>query len=151
MPRMITPDVNVLIAASRSDHPHHSVALHWLSSALSELDTGGGFEILPVVATGYLRLVTHPKVFSNPTPLLDAMNFLDALLDHPGVSMSDIGIEEWRQCRQMCLDKELTANDVSDALVAASARVMGAKLVTFDRGFSALMPPAALQVLRAAR
>lgn len=26
----MTPDVNVLIAASRSDHPHHKAAYAWL-------------------------------------------------------------------------------------------------------------------------
>ncbi|MFW6732792.1 MAG: hypothetical protein ACODUE_13850 [Synechococcus sp.] len=26
----MTPDENVLVAASRSDHPHHTVAIRWL-------------------------------------------------------------------------------------------------------------------------
>ena len=68
----------------------------------------GGVEILPVVATGFLRLVTHLKVFRNPTPLRAAVEFLDGLL-----AQHD---EEWRHCRQLCLDKSLTANDVSEAL-----------------------------------
>jgi uncharacterized protein len=29
----MTPDLNVLIAASRSDHPHHDVARTWLERA----------------------------------------------------------------------------------------------------------------------
>jgi uncharacterized protein len=29
----MTPDVNVLVAASRSDHPHHGPALTWLDAA----------------------------------------------------------------------------------------------------------------------
>ena len=144
---MISPDVNVVIAASRSDHPHHRTALAWLKSALAECETNGGIEILPVVATGYLRLVTHPKVFREPTPLLDAIKFLDALLAHAGVSMSELGIDEWNMCRQLCLDKSLTANDVSDAFIAASTRILGAKLTTFDRGFERLLPPSDLELL----
>ena len=31
----MTPDVNVLVAASRSDHPHHWVAHSWLQDALA--------------------------------------------------------------------------------------------------------------------
>ena len=150
-PRMISPDVNVVIAASRSDHSHHRTALAWLKHVLAESDTNGGLEILPVVATGYLRLVTHPKVFREPTPLKDAIGFLDALLAHPGVSMSELGIEEWNACRQMCLDKKLTANDVPDAFIAASVRLLGARLTTFDRGFGSLLTPSDLELLDAAR
>jgi toxin-antitoxin system PIN domain toxin len=150
-PGMISPDVNVVIAASRSDHPHHRTALAWLKQALAESDTNGGLEILPVVATGYLRLVTHPRVFREPTPLTDAISFLDALLAHAGVSMSELGVEEWNACRQLCLDKKLTANDVPDAFIAASARVLGARLTTFDRGFEALLPPSDLELLDPAR
>jgi len=148
---MILPDVNVVLAASRSDHPHHRTALAWLKRALAECETNGGIEILPVVATGYLRLVTHPKVFREPTPLIDAIKFLDGLLAHAGISMGESGIHEWNACRQLCLDKNLTANDVSDAFIAASTRILGAKLTTFDRGFERLLPPSDLELLVAAR
>lgn len=144
---MICPDVNVLIAASRSDHPHYGAALTWLKRAVTEFETNGGLDILPMVATGYLRLVTHPKVFREPTPLIDAINFLDSLLAHEGVGMSELGIAEWNACRQLCIDKKLKGNDVSDALIAASVRTLGAKLTTFDRGFSALLPPSDLELL----
>ncbi len=30
----MTPDVNVLVAAPRSDHPHHELARAWLEQAL---------------------------------------------------------------------------------------------------------------------
>ena len=30
----MTPDVNVLVAASRTDHPHHAAARQWLEEAL---------------------------------------------------------------------------------------------------------------------
>ncbi len=146
---MITPDVNVIVAASRSDHPQHRIALTWLKGTLAECETNGSLKLLPVVTTDFLRLVTHSKVFREPTPLTDAIGFLDALLAHAGVSMSELGIEEWNACRQLCIDKNLTANDVPDAFIAASARVLGAKLATFDRGFQSLLTPSALQLLSA--
>jgi uncharacterized protein len=147
---MISPDVNVLVAASRSDHVHHSIAFRWLSEALADAANGQVVDILPVVATGYLRLVTHPKVFPKPTPLSKAVEFLDYLMDQRGVGMSDAGLAEWRQCRQFCLDKNLSANDVSDSFIAGSVRVMGATLVTFDRGFARFLSPGELQLLPAA-
>jgi predicted nucleic acid-binding protein len=36
----MTPDVNVLVAASRADHPHHGVARAWLEGADSSSETG---------------------------------------------------------------------------------------------------------------
>ena len=70
-----------------------------------------------------------------------------ALLAHAGVNMSELGIDEWNACRQLCLDKNLTADDVSDAFIAGSARILGAKLTTFDRGFERLLPPSDLELL----
>lgn len=67
----MTPDVNVLVAASRLDHPHHVVAYAWLKTALGIQRLA----ILPMVAWGFLRLVTHPKVFLEPTPLLRLKRF----------------------------------------------------------------------------
>ena len=71
----MTPDVNVLVAASRADHPHHVVARRWLSGVLADCQDGQTLEILPMVATGFLRLVTHPKVFVQPTPVSEATGF----------------------------------------------------------------------------
>ena len=89
----MTPDVNILVAASRQDHPHHTSALAWLEQAIANSESGPALALLPMVATGFLRLVTHPRVFVTPTPLEDAQAFLDAVLLAPGVSMLSLGDE----------------------------------------------------------
>jgi hypothetical protein len=68
----MTPDVNILVAASRQDHPHHERAPGWLEEAING---GSSLAILPMVASGFLRLVTHPKVFLAPTPINEALKF----------------------------------------------------------------------------
>ena len=45
----MTPDVNVLVAASRRDHPHHAVELTWLKQALAAAENGAAFTLMPVV------------------------------------------------------------------------------------------------------
>ena len=65
----MTPDVNVLVAGSRLDHPHHGPALAWLDGALKDCEKGRPLAIYPMAAAGFLRLVTHPKVFVRPTPV----------------------------------------------------------------------------------
>ncbi len=53
----MTPDVNVLVAGSRADHPHHGPALAWLDAALEDCEKGRPLAIYPMVAAGFLRLV----------------------------------------------------------------------------------------------
>lgn len=90
----MTPDVNLLVAASRSVHPHHRCAITWLEGALTDCSRGEHLRLLPMVAAGFLRLVTHPRVFVEPTPLADAQGFLAALLSADGAELLTLG-GEW--------------------------------------------------------
>ncbi|MBV8305977.1 MAG: VapC toxin family PIN domain ribonuclease, partial [Gammaproteobacteria bacterium] len=90
----MTPDLNVLLAASRTDHPQHAPALRWLERAIAGCATGGSIEVLPMVAAGFLRLATNPRVFPSPTPIRAAVNFIDSLLAVAGVEMPELG-REW--------------------------------------------------------
>ena len=141
----MTPDFNVLTAA-RSDHVHHKGALRWLTEALTASEKSGDVQILPMVAAGFLRLVTHPKVFVNPTPIEDAIAFLDKLLGAPGVEMPELG-REWPTLRQLCRVSQLSANNVSDAWIAAAVRLRGSHLFTFDRGFTRLLSKSEVTIL----
>lgn len=134
----MAPDLNVLLAASRTDHPHHGVALDWLNRALAACEAGESLEILPMVAAGFLRLATNRKVFKLPMPIGDAVAFIDALLARPGVHMPEIG-REWPTLKQLAQEHDLVANDLMDAWIAAAVRVQGNHLVSFDRGFKRLL------------
>jgi len=134
----MTPDVNVLVAASRTDHPHFAVARDWLEEAVSASGAGGTLTLMPMVLASYLRLVTSPKVFQLATPVEDAVAFVDALLASPGVQLASLG-PEWSKLRQLCLDKQLSGNDVPDAWLSAAVTHMGEHLVSFDRDFRKLL------------
>ncbi|MDR0674480.1 MAG: VapC toxin family PIN domain ribonuclease, partial [Zoogloeaceae bacterium] len=105
----MTPDVNILLAASRGDHPHHTRARQWLTEAITAARQGSPLRLQPLVLASFLRLATHPRIFVDPTPIDEALHFLDALLAMPGVSLTALG-EEWPVLRQLCLDKALKAN-----------------------------------------
>lgn len=91
-----------------------------------------------MVAAGFLRLATHPKVFKSPMPIAEATEFIDALLARPGVEMPEVG-REWHTLTQLAREHVLAANDLTDAWIAASVRTLGSHLVTFDRGFTRLL------------
>jgi toxin-antitoxin system PIN domain toxin len=134
----MTPDVNVLVAASRSDHPHHAVAYDWLERAIGVAGTGAALTLMPMVLASFLRLVTSPKVFQLATPVEDAVAFIDALMASPGVHIAPLG-PEWAKLRQLCLDKQLGGNDLPDAWLSAAVIHLGEHLVSFDRDFRKLL------------
>lgn len=142
----MTPDVNILLAASRRDHVHHAPALEWLESALEASSATQPIAILPMVASGFLRLATHPKVFVEPTPIKAAQAFLHAILDAPGVTLLPLG-EEWSLFEKLCTQHKLTGNAIPDAWIAAAALSHHLQLVTFDKGFRRLMKSSLVTVL----
>lgn len=145
----MTPDVNVLVAASRADHPHHGVARAWLEGAVGSSETGAVLTLMPMVLASFLRLVTSPKIFQQATPIEDAVAFVDALLASPGVQLAALS-PEWTRLRQLCLDKQLSGNDVPDAWVAAAVVQLGEHLVSFDRDFRKLLSRSQFTLLKPA-
>lgn len=134
----MTPDVNVLVAAFRADHPHHAVARGWLDDALDRALGGAAFTVMPMVIASFLRLVTSPKIFVMPTPIADAVAFVDALLAVQGVHMGTLAAE-WPKLRTLCLAKQLQGNDLPDAWLASAVDHCGEHLVSFDRDFRKLL------------
>lgn len=146
----MTPDVNVLVAASRADHAHHAIASHWLTQALLECATPSvkspSFQLMGTVVASFLRLVTHPKIFVEPTPMAQALAFANAVLASPGVGWLPTGTE-WGALHRLCNDLALSGNAVPDAWIAATTLTQGEVLVTFDRDFVTLLPPENLLLL----
>jgi uncharacterized protein len=139
----VTPDVNVLVAASRADHAHHATASHWLTQALLDSATPSvkspSLQLMGTVVASYLRLVTHPKIFVEPTPMAQALAFANAVLASPGVGWLPTGTE-WAAMHRLCNDLSLSGNHVPDAWIAATTVTHGEVLVTFDRDFVTLLP-----------
>lgn len=134
----MTPDVNVLVAAFRTDHPHHAVARSWLEEAVVNASEGMALVLQPMVIASFLRLATHPKIFVHPASMAQALRFIDALLSAPGVEQATLG-DEWPLLHKLCLDKSLAANAVPDAWLAAAVTHQGEHLVTFDADFKHLL------------
>jgi len=135
----MTPDVNVLVAASRGDHPHHSIARSWLERALNAVGSGASFVLMPMVLASFVRLVTNPRVFRQPTPITEALNFADTLLAVPGVRLASLG-SEWPILHRLCRERQLCGNLIPDAWLASATIHSGEHLVSFDRDFKNLLP-----------
>ena len=135
----MTPDVNVLVAAARSDHSHHAVARGWLEGVLAHVRSGdAAFTLMPMVVASFLRLVTSPKIFCDATGIEEAIGFVDDLLLIPGVQLVELG-PEWQRFGKLCMAKRLKGNDLPDAWLAAAVSQRGEHLASFDRGFGKLL------------
>lgn len=130
---MIVPDVNVLVYAANSSSSHHVAARAWWERALSEGQPIG----LPwVVASGFLRVVTNPRIFTSPYEVTEALDIVDGWFAMPSVLAIAPGRRHAALLRTFLEQLGHGANAVPDAHIAAIAAEHGATLHSSDRGFA---------------
>jgi predicted nucleic acid-binding protein len=84
----------------------------------------------------FLAIVTHPRVFSTPTPLDRALDQVDAWLESPSLVLLAESDESWPYLRELLVQSRVTGPKVHDARVAALCIVHGVReLWTADRDF----------------
>lgn len=126
-------DVNILVGAYRTDAEHHRDIAAWLEAAVTDAEPLG---VTDAVLTGFVRVVTHPRVFNDPTPLPTALEQASALRSADGVLVIAPGAGYWDAFEQCCREGDARGNLVADAAHAASAIETGASFVTLDRDYA---------------
>ena len=93
---------------------------------------------LPVFCMAeFLRVVTHPRVFTPPTSLEVALACIDELLESPTIRVLSPGDQFWYHLRSMAIEGDARGNLIFDAQIAALCQEFGAMdLVTADRDFT---------------
>lgn len=130
---MILPDVNILLPAFRPEMPLHAESRAWL---MAQLDAARAIALADVVATAIVRIATSRRVFTEPSPASAAVEFVDALREHPHVWPVAAGPRHWPLMREAIENSHATADLVSDAHLAALALEHGCRLATRDRDFA---------------
>jgi toxin-antitoxin system PIN domain toxin len=100
------------------------------------LDNDSPFGVSTLVMSGFLRVVTHPKVFDPPTPVETAIQFVHQITYHPDAVIVSPGSRHWEIFTGLCQEVEAKGNLVPDAYFAALAIESGNIWVTTDRDFS---------------
>jgi uncharacterized protein len=129
---LILPDVNVLVYAHRRDAERHDEYRAWLESSVNGPQ---GFGLADLVLSGFMRVVTHPRVFRTPTPLAEAMDFVRVLRERPNRVRVEPGGRHWGIFTELCRVAETRGNLVPDAYLAALAIEFGAEFITTDGDF----------------
>jgi uncharacterized protein len=126
-------DVNVLVYAFRKDSPRHDDYASWLQELV-----GGDrpFGIPNLVLNGFLRIVTHPRVFTVPTPIDEALVFVEKLRESPMYVSAAPGPRHWSIFADLCRTAGVRGNLVPDAYLAAIAIESGSEWITTDHDYS---------------
>ena len=130
---MILTDVNVLIYAHREDAADHSRFRDWVEGVVTGPEA---FGVADLVLSGFLRVVTHPRIFHPPTPLPRALEFCDFLRGQPNAVSIHPGERHWEIFTDLCLRAHAGGNLVADAYLAALAIESGCEWITTDRDYS---------------
>jgi toxin-antitoxin system PIN domain toxin len=130
---VIICDVNVLVYAFREDAHEHARYASWLNDQVSAQSAYG---VSTSVLSGFVRVVTHPRIFSEPATMDAALDFCHTLLDHPNAVTLTPGPRHWSIFDGLCRQAHARGNLVPDAFLAALAIEHGAELITTDRDFA---------------
>jgi toxin-antitoxin system PIN domain toxin len=129
---MLAPDVNVLVYAFREEMPEHGPCRAWLQSIVRG---DAAFAVFDPVLAGFLRIVTHPRIFSAPTPLGAALDFVEVVRSRPHCITVQPGARHWSIFERLCRESRARGNLVVDAYLAALALESGCEWVTTDRDY----------------
>lgn len=130
---MLLPDVNILVYAHRQDSPHHRQSLQWLETLINSDEA---FAMSELVLSGFLRIVTHPKIFNPPSKLKDALSFVNQIRSQTNCVIVAPHDRHWDIFTNLCKDANAKGNLIPDAYYAALAIETGSEWVTTDRDFS---------------
>lgn len=130
---MILPDVNVLVYAHREDARDHEHYRDWLAELVNSPRAYG---LSDLVVSGFLRVVTHPRVFREPSPLDAALAFASEIRDRPGRVRVTPGARHWDIFTELVREVDARGNLIPDAFFAALAIESGCEWVTTDRDYA---------------
>ncbi|MGH8072155.1 MAG: TA system VapC family ribonuclease toxin [Candidatus Entotheonellia bacterium] len=89
---MILLDVNILVYAHREDTTDHPADRDWVEEMIN---SGGAYGVSELVLSGFMRVVTHPKVFERPTPFEVALDVVNQIRGQPQAVPIRPGPRHW--------------------------------------------------------
>ncbi|MGZ5410578.1 MAG: TA system VapC family ribonuclease toxin [Aeromicrobium sp.] len=126
-------DANILLYAVDADSAHNTVAADWLTDALNGSRRVG----LPIqTITAFMRIATHPRVSSKPLSGADALALVGSWLAAPAAWVPPVGGGTLAAYRTLASGRDLAANLIPDAMLAALALENGVPIVSADSDFA---------------
>lgn len=126
-------DVNVLLYAVNPDSDVHVRIRRWWERALTGDESIG----LPwIVLSGFLRISTNPRVYSQPVSVDQALGEVERWLSTEVATTISEKPDHWRVLRDTLSETGTAGNLTTDAHLAALAITHDATLVSCDNDFA---------------
>jgi toxin-antitoxin system PIN domain toxin len=126
-------DANVLLYSVDQSSRHHAQCAEWVRNAF----TGPRRIALPWQTIGaFLRIATHPRVFSRPLPSDDAWTIVEQWLTAPNCWIPEASERTARILGRLISELDIRGNVVTDAQLAALAIEHGVPVVSVDSDFA---------------
>ncbi len=113
---MIAVDTNLLVYAHREDAAHHRAARAVIAGLAESPAT---WAIPWPCVHEFLAVVTHPRIWTRPTPMTKALDQVDAWIESPGIALLTETAAHWRTLRDLVQASRVDGPRVHDARVAA--------------------------------
>ncbi len=130
---MIAVDSNLLVYAHREDSPWHDVAY----ARIVGLAEGRASWAIPWPCIHeFLAIVTHPRIYSPPTPLENAIDQIEAWLESPTLVVLSESADYWLLLKATLLSGRASGPQVHDARIVTICQQHGvSELWSADRDF----------------
>ncbi|MGC9536265.1 type II toxin-antitoxin system VapC family toxin [Streptomyces sp. UG1] len=125
--------MNVLVYAFRKDLEQHAAYNPWLTDRLQGDEP---VALNSVVLSGFVRIVTHPRIYRDPAPTDAALDFVQVLRDAPTTIPLVEGPRHWEIFDRLCRKVGARGSLVQDTYLAALAIEAGATFYSADRDFA---------------
>lgn len=129
------PDINVLLALTWGNHPHHDAAHRWFAR-----NAAAGWAACLLTQSGFLRLSLNPQIVGVAIDCQAAAHLLQSLVAHPHHQDVESTAALTAPSFDALVPKIMGYRQMSDATLLHLARVCGMKLVTFDRALTSSPP-----------
>ena len=133
---MLLTDVNVIVYAIRHDLDCHRPYRAWFDALVQSDESFGMSEL---VLSSVLRILTNPRIYKKPTPILTALQIIQRIREQPNCVMIQPGPRHWDIFVDLCRKVKAQGNLIPDAYLAALAIESGCEWITTDRDY-ALFP-----------
>jgi toxin-antitoxin system PIN domain toxin len=88
------------------------------------------------VLGSFVRIVTNPRAYKSPTPIVTALKAANALRMAANAVAVTPGPRHWEIFERLCRDSDARGNVVTDAYLAALAIESGCEWITLDGDFA---------------
>ena len=131
---MIAFDTNILVYAHRSDAPFHERAEELVRAAAEDVEP---WALLWPCLHEFVAVVTHPRIFKNPTPLGNALEQVEEWLKSPTVVVLGEADGYWAALSHLARSGRIQGPKIHDARIAALATFHDVdELWSADRDFN---------------